>query len=304
MNAPLHPSLDQAVALNSDEATAGLADALPARPVGRRRSVSPGLLFSLAFVAVLVLATIVPALFTHFDPLVGDFTEGLKPPGWVHLFGTDRLGRDVFARTVYGTRYSLLIGFGGVAIGLGFGIVLGIISGQRNQLLDETVSRLFDVLSSFPGVLLAMLIVTFLGQGMLNIAIAVGIAGIPKFGRVVRAQTQLIRDADYVTQAAIYGLSGPRIFLRHVLPNVLVAVPVIATVYLGSTILVVSGLSFLGLGPQPPTPEWGVMLAESRDVLRVAWWPGVFPGLAITLTVIAFSVIGNFLQRKFEGRMV
>ncbi len=304
MNAPLHPSLDQAVALNSQQATAGLADALPARSAGRRRSLSPGLLLSLAFVAVLVLATIVPALFTHFDPLVGDFTEGLKPPGWAHLFGTDRLGRDVFARTVYGTRYSLLIGFGGVAIGLGFGIVLGIVSGQRNRLLDETVSRLFDVLSSFPGVLLAMLIVTFLGQGMLNIAIAVGIAGIPKFGRVVRAQTQLIRDADYVTQAAIYGLNGPQIFLRHVLPNVLVAVPVIATVYIGSTILVVSGLSFLGLGPQPPTPEWGVMLAESRDVLRVAWWPGVFPGLAITLTVIAFSVIGNFLQRKFEGRVV
>jgi ABC-type dipeptide/oligopeptide/nickel transport system permease subunit len=304
MNAPLQQSLDQAVALNSQQATAALADAAPTRSIGRRRSLSAGLLLSLAFVAVLLLATIVPALFTHFDPLVGDFTEGLKPPGWAHLFGTDRLGRDVFARTVYGTRYSLLIGFGGVAIGLGFGIMLGIVSGQRSRLLDETVSRLFDVLSSFPGVLLAMLIVTFLGQGMLNIAIAVGIAGIPKFGRVVRAQTQLIRDADYVTQAAIYGLSGPQIFLRHVLPNVLVAVPVIATVYIGSTILVVSGLSFLGLGPQPPTPEWGVMLAESRDVLRVAWWPGVFPGLAITLTVIAFSVIGNFLQRKFEGRVV
>ena len=148
-----------------------------------------------------------------------------------------------------------------------------------------------------------MLIVTFLGQGMLNIAIAVGIAGIPKFGRVVRAQTQLVRDADYVTQATIYGLSQRQVFLRHVLPNVLVAIPIIATVYIGSTILIVSGLSFLGLGPQPPTPEWGVMLAESRDVLRVAWWPGVFPGLAITATVIAFSVVGNFLQKKFEGRM-
>lgn len=160
-----------------------------------------------------------------------------------------------------------------------------------------------DVLSSFPGVLLAMLVVTFLGPGMLNIALAIGIAGIPKFGRVVRAQTQLVRDADYVTHAAIYGLSRPQVFLRHVLPNVLVAVPVIATVYIGSTILAVSGLSFLGLGPQPPTPEWGVMLAESRDVLRVAWWPGVFPGAAITLTVIAFSVIGNFLQKAFEGRL-
>ena len=137
----------------------------------------------------------------------------------------------------------------------------------------------------------------------LNIAIAVGIAGIPKFGRVIRAQTQLVRDADYVTHAVVYGLSRWQIFVRHVLPNVLVAVPVIATVYIGNTILAVSGLSFLGLGPQPPTPEWGVMLAESRDVLRVAWWPGVFPGLAITLTVIAFTLVGNAIQKRFEGRL-
>ncbi|MCS3451264.1 MULTISPECIES: ABC transporter permease [Bradyrhizobium] len=303
MTAPSHRSFEQAVALERPEDVVGF-ETLPATPVvGIRRRPPLGFVVALAFVALLIIAAAVPSLFTHFDPLVGDFTEGLKPPGWAHLFGTDRLGRDVFARTVYGTRYSLLIGFGGVAVGLGFGVVLGIIAGQRNRILDEAVSRLFDMLSSFPGVLLAMLIVTFLGQGMLNIAIAVGIAGIPKFGRVVRAQTQLVRDADYVTQAAIYGLSRWQVFVRHVLPNVLVAIPIIATVYVGSTILIVSGLSFLGLGPQPPTPEWGVMLAESRDVLRVAWWPGVFPGLAITATVIAFSIVGNFLQKTFEGRV-
>lgn len=268
-----------------------------------RHGVSLGLVVSLLFIALLALAAAVPQLFTHYDPLNGDFLAGLKPPSWAHWFGTDRLGRDVFARTIYGTRYSLAIGLGGVAVGLSCGVVLGILAGQRSRILDEAVSRFFDMLSSFPGVLLAMLVVTFLGQGMADIALAVGIAGIPKFGRVVRAQTQLIRDADYVTQAAIYGLSRGQIFLRHVLPNVLVAVPVIATVYIGSTILIVSGLSFLGLGPQPPTPEWGVMLAEARDVLRVAWWPGVFPGLAITLTVIAFSVTGSTLQKRLEGRL-
>ncbi|WFU78156.1 ABC transporter permease [Bradyrhizobium sp. CIAT3101] len=303
MTAPSHRAFDTAVPLAAPEDLIGLETSPVAAAIGVRRRLPPGLALSGVFVAFLVAASIAPSLFTHFDPLVGDFSEGLKPPGWAHLFGTDRLGRDVFARTVFGTRYSLLIGFGGVAVGLGAGIVLGIIAGQRNRILDEAVSRLFDMLSSFPGVLLAMLIVTFLGQGMLNIAIAVGIAGIPKFGRVVRAQTQLIRDADYVTQAAIYGLGRWQVFIRHVLPNVLVAIPIIATVYIGSTILIVSGLSFLGLGPQPPTPEWGVMLAESRDVLRVAWWPGVFPGLAITATVIAFSVIGNHLQQRFEGRL-
>jgi peptide/nickel transport system permease protein len=303
MNIQSRPLADLSIALDPQCNPPGAGDPVAAATVNGPRSLSLGLVISLGFLSVLLLAAIFPQAFTRFNPLIGDYALGLKPPSWEHLFGTDRLGRDVFARTIHGTRYSLLIGLGGMAISLAFGIVLGILAGQRNRFLDETTSRIFDVLSSFPGVLLAMLVVTFLGQGMLNIAIAVGIAGIPKFGRVIRAQTQLVRDADYVTHAVVYGLGRWQIFIRHVLPNVLVAVPVIATVYIGNTILAVSGLSFLGLGPQPPTPEWGVMLAESRDVLRVAWWPGVFPGLAITLTVIAFTLVGNAIQKKFEGRL-
>jgi peptide/nickel transport system permease protein len=303
MNIQSRPLADMSIALDPQCNPPGIADHVGTAVVREPRSLSPGLIVSLAFLSVLLFAAAFPRAFTQFNPLIGDYALGLKPPSWEHLFGTDRLGRDVFVRTIHGTRYSLLIGLGGMTISLAFGIVLGILAGQRNRFLDEATSRVFDVLSSFPGVLLAMLVVTFLGQGMLNIAIAVGIAGIPKFGRVIRAQTQLVRDADYVTHAVVYGLSRWQIFIRHVLPNVLVAVPVIATVYIGNTILAVSGLSFLGLGPQPPTPEWGVMLAESRDVLRVAWWPGVFPGLAITLTVIAFTLVGNAIQKRFEGRL-
>lgn len=278
-------------------------DDAPAQTARRAwRLPSPGVAAAALFLAALVLAAAAPQLFSRYDPLEGDFLAVLKPPGAEHLFGTDRLGRDVFARTIHGARYSLYIGLGATAVSVVFGVLLGIVAGQRNRLLDEATSRLFDVVSSFPGVLLAMMVVTFLGQGMVNIAIAVGIAGIPKFGRVVRAQTQLVRDADYVTHAYIYGRGRFEVFARHLLPNVLVAVPVTATIYVGATILAVSGLSFLGLGPQPPTPEWGVMLAEGRDVLRVAWWPSVFPGAAITLTVIAFTVVGNDLQRRFEGR--
>ncbi|MFD1704618.1 ABC transporter permease [Methylopila henanensis] len=254
------------------------------------------------FVAALAVAAFFPQLLTRYDPLAGDVLASLKPPSATHPFGTDRLGRDVLARVLYGARYSLLIGLASAAISVVFGVPLGLLAGLRSRLLDEAICRLFDVISSFPGVLLAMLVVTFLGAGMENIAVAVGIAGVPKFGRIVRAQTQLVRDADYVTHASIYGRGRIDIFVRHLLPNVLTAVPVVATVYVGTTILAVSGLSFLGLGPQPPTPEWGVMLAESRDVLRVAWWPGVFPGAAITLTVISFTVLGNVLQRRFEGR--
>jgi peptide/nickel transport system permease protein len=303
MNVQSRPLVDQSVALDPQCNPPGVNESITCSTVTSRRALNIGLVVSLLFLFGLLLAAIVPQAFTPFNPLIGDYTAGLKPPSAQHWFGTDRLGRDVFARTIHGTRYSLLIGLGGMSISLAFGIVLGIIAGQRSRPLDEATSRVFDVLSSFPGVLLAMLVVTFLGQGMVNIAIAVGIAGIPKFGRVIRAQTQLVRDADYVTHAVVYGLSSWQVFIRHVLPNVLVAVPVIATVYIGNTILAVSALSFLGLGPQPPTPEWGVMLAESRDVLRVAWWPGVFPGLAITLTVIAFTVVGNALQKKFEGRL-
>jgi peptide/nickel transport system permease protein len=266
------------------------------------RTISPGVVLAGVFLLVLAVAIAYPPLVTHFDPLTSDIAQTLQPPGAQHWFGTDRIGRDVFSRVIYGARYSLLIGLASMLVSLAIGLVIGMTAGLGKRLTDESASRVFDVLSAFPPILLSLFVVTFLGQGIVNIAIAVGIAGIPKFGRVLRSQTLVVRRADYVTHAVSYGLSRSRVFLRHVLPNVLVVVPVIATIDIGSAIIAVSGLSFLGLGPQPPTPEWGVMLAEGRDVLRVAWWPSVFPGLAITLTVIAFSVIGKFLQRKAEGR--
>ncbi|SAK67724.1 ABC transporter permease [Caballeronia ptereochthonis] len=271
----------------------------------RPRPASPlpaGVLLAVAFLVVLAVAMAFPRLLTPYDPLLSDVAQTLQAPGGQHWFGTDRIGRDVLSRVIYGARYSLLIGLASMIVSLAIGLVIGLFAGLSNRLADEGASRIFDVLSAFPPILLSLFVVTFLGQGIVNIAIAVGIAGIPKFGRVLRSQALVVRRADYVTHAVSFGLSRSRIFFRHVLPNVLVAVPVIATIDIGSAIIAVSGLSFLGLGPQPPTPEWGVMLAEGRDVLRVAWWPSVFPGMAITLTVLSFAVIGRFLQRKFEVR--
>ncbi|MEJ1976989.1 MAG: ABC transporter permease [Acetobacteraceae bacterium] len=258
----------------------------------------------MAVLALLLLgiAVAAPHLLTSYDPLRGNYAQSLQAPSLSHPFGTDRLGRDVLSRVVFGARFSLLIGVGAMLISLVAGVALGIAAGLRDGWLDEAVCRVFDVFSAFPGVLLALLVVTFLGPNMGNIAIAIGLSGIPKFGRVVRSQTQLVREADYVTHAVIYGQGRARVFFRHLLPNVMVAVPVIATLDIGSAILAVSALSFLGLGPQPPTPEWGVMLADSRDVLRVAWWPSVFPGLALTGTVIAFTVCGRALQALFDRR--
>ena len=254
------------------------------------------------FLLVLTIALAVPFWIIHYDPLVGDVSVGLQGPSAAHWFGTDRLGRDVFARVVYGARYSLLIGLSGMLISLIVGTLLGLIAGMKNRWLDEIASRLFDVLSAFPSVLLALLVIALIGPGLINVAVAIGIAGIPKFGRLVRSQTLLVREADYVRHAVLYGRSRLQTFITHLLPNVLMAIPIVATIDIGSSIMAVSGLSFLGLGPQPPTPEWGVMLAEGRDVLRVAWWPSVFPGIAITLTVISFTVLGSYWQRRFEGR--
>jgi peptide/nickel transport system permease protein len=255
-----------------------------------------------AFLLVLAFSMAFPRAVTPYDPLVSDVAHAMQPPDATHWFGTDRIGRDVFARVIYGARYSLLIGLSSMVVALLIGLVLGVTAGLGRRAVDESASRVFDVLSAFPPVLLSLFVVTFLGQGIVNIAIAVGIAGIPKFGRVLRSQTLVVRRADYVTHAVTYGVSRARVFVRHILPNVLAVVPVIATIDIGSAIIAVSALSFLGLGPQPPTPEWGVMLAEGRDVLRVAWWPSVFPGLAITLNVMAFSLIGKFLSRVYGVR--
>jgi peptide/nickel transport system permease protein len=269
---------------------------------GPRPRVPVGVTIAAAFLIALAFAMAFPRLVTPYDPLVSDVAATLQSPNAQHWFGTDRIGRDVLSRVIYGARYSLLIGLASMIVSLAIGLIVGLFAGLSNRFADEAASRVFDVLSAFPPVLLSLFVVTFLGQGIVNIAIAVGIAGIPKFGRVLRSQALVVRRADYVTHAVSFGLSRTQIFLRHVLPNVLVVVPVIATIDIGSAIIAVSGLSFLGLGPQPPTPEWGVMLAEGRDVLRVAWWPSVFPGMAITLTVLSFAVIGRFLQRKFEVR--
>jgi peptide/nickel transport system permease protein len=269
------------------------------RSILRVRHVPAPVLIAAAFLVALVFALAFPHVVTPYDPLVSDIAHAMQAPSAEHWFGTDRIGRDVFARVVYGARYSLLIGLASMVVSLLIGLVVGMTAGLGRRIVDESASRVFDVLSAFPPILLSLFVVTFLGQGIVNIAIAVGIAGIPKFGRVLRAQTLVVRRADYVTHAVVWGLSRRQVFLRHILPNVLAAVPVIATIDIGSAIIAVSGLSFLGLGPQPPTPEWGVMLAEGRDVLRVAWWPSVFPGMAITLTVVAFSVIGKHLAQVY-----
>jgi peptide/nickel transport system permease protein len=203
---------------------------------------------------------------------------------------------------VYGARYSILIGVSAVAIAAIVGAFLGLLSGLARGLVDEVISRFLDVISSFPDLLLALVLISFTGPGTINLIFALGLASVPRFARVVRAQTFVIAKSGYVEQARTFGLRRSVLVARHILPHALAQVPILATIGLGTTIIQAAGLSFLGMGPQPPAPEWGAMLAEARNYLRVAWWIGVWPGLAITLTVISISVLGKRWQLAFEGR--
>lgn len=279
---------------------------LPTVPAVNHR---PGLLRSnLAIVAsgiVLTLAGIAalfPGLVTHVDPLYADPTDSLAAPSGAHPAGTDLQGRDVLSRIIHGARYSLSIGLGATLLGLAAGLVLGVLAATGPRWLDYAVSRAVDILAAFPEVLLALLFIALTGPGVPNLIVAIGIAGIPKYARLVRTQILQTRQSGYVEQARTFGVTGFHSLLRHVLPNALGSLPIVATIAMGEAIISSAGLSFLGLGPRPPAPEWGLMISEGRDYLRHAWWLGVFPGAAITIVVIAATALGRTLQARYERR--
>ncbi|GAA3286759.1 ABC transporter permease [Dactylosporangium vinaceum] len=267
-----------------------------------RRLRAPGLVAAVVVIALILIAAIAPGLLTGADPLAADPFAALQAPSGGHWFGTDQLGRDVFTRTVHGARYSLAIGAASTALSLLAGGLVGLLAGLAPRWIDEVLSRALDVLSAFPEVLLALLFIAFTEPGTPSLVLAIALAFAPRYGRIVRAQTLLVRRAGYVEQAVTFGLSRARLVWRHVLPNVLGPLPILATIGLGTAIVNASALSFLGMGPQPPTPEWGAMLAESRSYLRVAWWSAILPGATLTMTVIALTALGRRLQRRFEGR--
>lgn len=255
------------------------------------------------FLVVTAIAVGWPDLLSRHDPLAADPLQVLRPPDITHWFGTDHLGRDVFSRVVHGARDSLAIGLGATAIAVSAGVGLGLLAGLTHRLADEVVSRTFDALSAFPLLLLALLFIAVYGPGSVSLIVAIGVASLPRYARIIRAETLVVRRAGYVEQAVAFGQSRPGLVLRHILPNVCSPVPVLATVGLGEAILAAAGLSFLGLGPQPPSPEWGTMLSESRNYLRVAWWSTVLPGTVVTLTVISLTVVGRHLRQRFERRL-
>ncbi|WP_194411490.1 ABC transporter permease [Microbacterium cremeum] len=257
--------------------------------------------------AVLVLGAIAalalaPQLFATHDPLQTDVRAALLPPSPDHFFGTDQSGRDVYSRVVYGAARSVGIGVLATALAFAVGLVIGALSGVAPRAVDAVAMRATDILLAFPEFLIALVVVAVLGPGPVNVAVAVTIAAVPIYIRLARVQTRSLRLAEHVEAARILGVPGPMAFVRHVVPGVVGALSVLATIGIGSSILAAAGLSFLGLGPAEPSPEWGLMLAGGRNVIGQAWWVSAFPGAAITLTVVAATVVGRVLRARAEGR--
>lgn len=273
--------------------------------IGRRRArtrLRPGLVLAGTFVLLLVVAAIAPGLLTSINPLDAVARQAYRAPDALHWLGTDENGRDVLSRLIHGVRPSLLLGLAATAMGLALGTLLGVVAGLGPRWLDAAVMRSVDVLLAFPDLLLALVIITFFGQGTLNLIIAVGIASVPRYARLVRAQTQVVRGAGYVEAATTLGLGRAAVIGRHVLPNAIKPVLILATIGIGGNITAGAALSFLGFGAPPPAPEWGTMLAIGRNFLANAWWLVAWPALAITFTVISITAIGRELLRRSEGK--
>jgi peptide/nickel transport system permease protein len=259
-------------------------------------------LFWSIVLAGLVLAAIFAPVVAPHDPLEQSAAL-LEAPSRTYLFGTDELGRDVLSRVIYGGRISLTVGLIAVAIAATFGTLLGLMAGFSGGWLDSTLMRIVDVMLAFPGIILAILIMGTLGSSIVNVMIAVGIGAIPWYARTVRGSTLVVKQYDFVLAARAGGASTSRMMLRHVLPNVLAPVIVLGTVGIAGAILAISSLSFLGLGAQPPSPEWGSMLSQSRIYITRAWWITTFPGLAIMVSVLAINIIGDALRDALDPRL-
>lgn len=261
-----------------------------------------GMILSALILAFIIACALMPKVIAPYDPLSPNLLASLKPPSWDHLFGTDQLGRDIFSRVVHGASHSLYIATGATLLAVAVGIVIGLTSGVLGGFVDLAMMRVVDILMAFPSLLMSMAVVAFLGTDTTNILIAIAIAMVPGYARIVRAQVLVIRHAGYVEAARILGQHPFVTLMRHILPNTIGPLIVLATLGVGSAILQSAALSYLGLGPKPPTPEWGLMLSEGQNYLRVAWWIGVFPGLFATLTIIATTVLGRGIKAMTEGR--
>ena len=260
-------------------------------------------MLGLAILVLLVLCAVFADLIAPYDYAKQDLMIARQGPGAEHLFGTDEYGRDIFSRVIYGSRISLTVGFIAVGISLVVGGLLGAIAGYYGGRTDNGIMRLMDVIMSIPSILLAISIVAALGPGLINLMIATGISYVPSYARIVRASILSIKDQEFVEAARAVGTNDFKIIVRHILPNCMAPIIVQATVGVALAILTAAGLSFIGLGLEPPTPEWGAMLSSGRDFIRDDPHMTMFPGIAIAVTIFALNVLGDGLRDALDPKL-
>ncbi len=255
----------------------------------------------IVLVLLILIAIFAPLLALH-DPTQLFFNHKLESPNAIFPLGTDNLGRDVYSRMLYGARISLPTGLVAVGIALLLGLPIGIVAGYAGKWADVILMRGCDVILAFPSILFAIWLISIFGSNLRNVMIAVGLFSVPSFARLVRSTILSAKEMDYIVAERAIGAGTARILLRHLLPNVIQPVIIIASLRVASAILAAAGLSFLGLGVRPPTPEWGAMLSEGRAYLTIAWWVTIFPGLAIMITVLATNMVGDGLRDALDPR--
>ncbi|RKD21625.1 peptide/nickel transport system permease protein [Caminicella sporogenes DSM 14501] len=273
--------------------------------VWRRLKKNKMAMLGLAILTVLVLLAIFADFIANYDEVVVkiDLANKLKGPSAEHWLGTDEFGRDIFARMVHGARVSLYVGIIAVGISIIIGGTLGAIAGYYGGKLDNVIMRAMDIFLAIPSILLAIAIVSALGPSLFNLMLAIGVSSVPSYARIVRASVLSIRDQEFIEAAKAIGASDARIILKHIIPNALAPVIVQGTLGVAGAILSTAGLSFIGLGIQPPAPEWGSMLAGGRQYLRYAWHVTTFPGLAIMITILALNLVGDGLRDALDPRL-
>lgn len=268
----------------------------------RFSSESPLNVVSLAIITVFLILCVGGNVLAPYDPLATSASDRLLAPSWDHPFGTDEIGRDILSRVMSGARYSLGIAVLILVIAIPVGTLVGVIAGYAGGLVDELLMRLTDIFLAFPAIILAMAIAAALGPNLRNTVIALTAVYWPWYARLVRGQILQIKEQDYVEAGKALGASTPRLVMRHILPNSVAPIIIQGTIDIGFAVLATSSLSFIGLGAQPPTPEWGTMITNSRTYFRVAWWYFTFPGIALMLTVVGFNLLGDGLRDYLDPR--
>ena len=275
---------------------------LTAIALGQFRRSHVGLVGAVLVCAFVLVAALAPLL-SPYDPVSADFANVLSPPARAHPFGTDDIGRDILSRVVYGSRISLQAGLFTVAVALCIGLPLGLVAGYLGGRVDNVIMRGLEVILSFPGLVLALGITAVLGPKLIHALFAIGVVFVPNFARLIRAQVLSVKEHDFVAAARALGASDRRLVLLHILPNCLAPLLVQSSFSVAFGILTEAALSFLGMGTQPPTPSWGIMLSAGRGYLEQAPWLGAFPGLAIFLAVLGFNLLGDGIRDALDPRL-